>query len=236
MRAVSIRGAGRGPFRYHLSRHLLAAALFACGATTAWAAVDRATSETLQVALEPLIAAAAAHPTQFAVNIPHSVSVLTQGSWEHEGGRARWQYTLRIPSAISLSLHAAQVRLPASAKLTVSGSQATATYTAREIRRDGLWTRPLLGDVLTIDLAVDTTEAAGLQLQIDSWQAGYRALGGVAPDHPYYQRRHALSQSSASGCVQNYACLSTPANEGAAAATMAVVVSDLYQCTGTLLN
>ncbi len=236
MRAVPTRVAGLGPSCYRLSCHLLAAAALACASATALASGNSSPSETLQVELEPLIAAAAAHPTQFAVNIPHPVSVLTQGSWEHDAGRSRWHYTLRIPSAISLSLHAAHVRLPASANLTVSTSRATATYTAREIGRDGLWTRPLLGDVLSIDVALDTADAAELTLQIESWQAGYRALGGVAPDHPYYRRLHAQSQSGAGGCVENYACVSTPANEGAAAATLAVVVSNLYQCTGTLLN
>ncbi len=236
MRAVPTRVAGLGPSCYRLSCHLLAAAALACGSATASAAIDSRLSETLQVELQPLIAAAAAHPTQFAVNIPHPVSVRTQGSWEHVAGRSRWHYTLRIPSAISLSLHAAQVRLPASATLTVATRQAAVTYTAREIGRDGLWTRPLLGDALSIDLTLDTVDAAGLQLQIESWQAGYRALGGVVPDHPYYQRLHAQSQTGAGSCVQNYACLSTPENAGAAAATMAVVVSDLYQCTGTLLN
>lgn len=44
------------------------------------------------------------------------------------------------------------------------------------------------------------------------------------------------SGSTNSSCVQNYKCFATTANTPAAQATVGLVIADLYQCTGTLIN
>jgi len=49
------------------------------------------------------------------------------------GALSTWVYSVRIPTAISLSFHAAGIVLPPSAVLTVSTARTTARYTARDV-------------------------------------------------------------------------------------------------------
>src|ERR1700760_284790 len=74
--------------------------------------------ETLQIDLRPLIKAAADTPVQFAVPIAHSVTTQSNGQWSTKpAGSAQWAYSVRIPTAVSMSFHATLIRLPASAVL-----------------------------------------------------------------------------------------------------------------------
>jgi len=177
--------------------------------------VSIAQADTLDVDLNQLIDAAAAAKNQFAVDIPHPVAG-TQG----------WTYTVRIPGAVSMSFHASAVSLPTGAVLTVTAGTTTTTYRGHN---GELWGRPLLGDTLTFALS-----GAGASVHIQSFQAGYRALGGVVPDHPHYTAR--IKLVAAADCTQNYSCNATDANQGPGRATVAVLVANQFLCTGTLLN
>jgi hypothetical protein len=181
-------------------------------------AANAASVDTLSVDLNSLIDATAASKNRFAVDIAHPVS-----------GSDTWTYSVRIPGAISMSFHASEVSLPADAVLTVTSGNTTATYHARDINQGGLWGRPLLGDTLNFTLS---GHAASIHIQ--SFQAGYRALGGVVPDSPHYTAR--LKMVAPADCTQNYSCNATDANQGPARATVAVVVGNQYVCTGTLMN
>ena len=181
-------------------------------------AANAASVDTLGVDLNSLIDAAAASKNRFAVDIAHPVS-----------GSDTWTYSVRIPGAISMSFHASEVSLPADAVLTVTSGNTTTTYRARDINQGGLWGRPLLGDTLNFTLS---GHAASIHIQ--SFQAGYRALGGVVPDSPHYTAR--LKMVAPADCTQNYSCNATDANQGPARATVAVVVGNQYLCTGTLMN
>ena len=132
-----------------------------------------------------------------------------------------------------MSFHALNIALPPSAVLTVSGARASFRYTARDVSRNGLWGRPTPGDSLSFSLSVDSSEANRVHLEIESLQAGYRALGGGVPDHPHYRT---IKAAATSGCAENYSCHITTVNQGPAHATVALIIGDLYQCTGTLIN
>ncbi|HEY2678612.1 MAG TPA: hypothetical protein VGI65_16690 [Steroidobacteraceae bacterium] len=194
--------------------------------------------ETLRSDLRPLIKAAADSPVQFAVHVPHSVSTQANGRWTSKTpASAEWSYTVRIPSAVSMSFHATRIRLPASAVFTVQGAITTVVYRAADIKKSDLWSRVLPGESLSLTIDVANAQRSDVVLDIQSFQAGYRALGGVAKDHPYY--RQLLRQSDASdnsSCVQNYECSVAPANTPIAKATVGILVDNLYQCTGTLIN
>jgi len=191
--------------------------------------------DTVRANLDPLIDLAARSPVQFAVNIPHAASSSAQGNWSQHGSLSTWTYSAQIPTAISMSFHAPEVVLPPSAVLTVSSARTTVRYVARDVRRTGLWGRPLPGDTVNFSLSVNSTEASRVLFQIDSLQAGYRSLGGGVPDHPHYLELKRAAATTA-GCTENYACNVTAANQGPSHATVALIISDLYQCTGTLLN
>jgi len=86
-----------------------------------------------------------------------------------------------------------------------------------------------------LSLSLNSAERPQLILLIDSFQAGYRGLGAGVPDNPHYRSiiREAAQLSS---CTVNYSCATTSANQGPAHSTVAILVGNVVQCTGTLLN
>jgi hypothetical protein len=191
--------------------------------------------DTVRVDLNPLIDSAARSQEQFAVNIHRAVSSAAQGTWTQKGPLSTWVYTVRIPTAISMSFHASAATLPPSAVLTVSTEHHAAKYSAQNVSRSGLWGRPQPGDTVTFSLGVASSEASRVRFQIDSLQAGYRSLGGGIPDHPHYAELKRMAAAAAS-CTENYSCHVTAANSGSSHATVALVIGNLYECTGTLVN
>ena len=189
----------------------------------------------VNVDLDPLIDASAPYAVRFAVNVPHEVSIGRQGQWQDAGGRSTWTYSARIATAVSMSFHASTIQLPPSAVLEVRGARSSVSYRAREARLGELWARPLIGDEITVSISVAKSERSRVRLEIDSFQAGYRSLGHATPDNPHY--RQLVGQSTSSGsCTLNYSCQAVAANQGPANATVAIIVNNEYQCTGTLLN
>jgi hypothetical protein len=190
--------------------------------------------------LSPLIDRSAQYPTRFAVDVTHTVSTASAGTWSQSGTSSTWTYSIRIPTAVSMSFHASSLRLPPSAVLTVTGSDGVGTgYRAHDVARSGLWSRPLAGDTLMLSLSVSAAERAQAALQIDSFQAGYRSLGGGVTDNAHYRalmRSAARSGAQTHSCTVNYSCDATSANQGPGHATVAIVVGNVTQCTGTLIN
>jgi hypothetical protein len=191
--------------------------------------------DVIDVDLSPLIDESARYPTRFAVDIAYPVSTSNHGIWTDNGIASSWTYSARIDTAVSMSFHASLLALPPSAVLTVTGATGSATYRARDVNRGGLWSRPLLGDTLSLSLSVNDAERPAVRLQIASIQAGYRGLGGAVPDNEHY-RKLAAAGAQTGNCVENYSCNATIANQGPANATVAIVVGNILQCTGTLLN
>ncbi len=157
--------------------------------------------------------------------------------WSVAGGRATWKYAVRVPTAVSLSFHAVQSSLPASALLVVRGAKSATSYRTRDLHRGDLWSRVHPGDALQFSLTVDVGERDKVSLNIVSLQAGYRSLGAGVADHPYY--RELKSKAAAAGnssCVTNYECEVTASNAPPGSATVALIIGNLYQCTGSMIN
>jgi hypothetical protein len=188
--------------------------------------------------LRPLIRAGTQSPVQFAVLVPYTVSTTTDGTWSSAAGIAKWNYAVRVPTAISLSFHSVGSSLPPSAVLVVRGTRTTTSYKARDLNRRELWSRIQPGDALQFELSVPAIDRSKVALKVVSLQAGYRAIGPGVQDHPYY--RHLKEQGSQvsgnASCVTNYECEVTPGNTAPGVATVGVVIEGLYQCTGTLIN
>jgi hypothetical protein len=204
---------------------------FLCGTAAAATA-----QEVLDTDLSPLIDQSAPYSTRFAVDVPHAISITNVGTWTQNGPRSTWTYSIRIPTAVSMSFHASRLNLPASAVLTVTGTNGVSTsYRAHNVARSGLWSRPLAGDSLQISISLSSTERPLAALEIESFQAGYRGLGGGVTDNAHY--RSLIKQAAQSnGCTVNYSCQATSANQGPANATVAILVGNVLQCTGTLVN
>ena len=88
-----------------------------------------------------------------------------------------------------------------------------------------------------MELTVAPKERRYVVLQIASVQAGYRGFGHAVPDHPYYTRlRQQVRAGSTSSCIVNYECDVTAANTAPGQATVALIVGNAFQCSGTLIN
>ena len=187
--------------------------------------------------LDSLIKVAAKSKVQFAVHVPHPVSSKTKGQWQVVGGHARWQYAVRIPTAVSMSFHATHIDLPPSAVLSVRALSTTTVYHARDLHNGTLWSRIQPGDSLQFTLDVDATERARAVIKILSFQAGYRGIGAGVADHPVYRRMMIQAAGvSNTSCVQNYECSVTTGNRPQGQATVGLTIGNLYQCSGTLIN
>jgi len=172
------------------------------------------------------------------VPVPHAASTASAGTWSVSGGRAVWRYAVRVPTAVSLSFHATEVTFPESAVLEVRGARTTTSYSAREVHRAQIWSRVQPGSALEFTLTVAASERSKLRFGIVSLQAGYRSLGAGVADHPYFRqlKQHPLTGGNNSSCAVNYACRSTAANAPAGAATVALLIENQFQCSGTLVN
>jgi hypothetical protein len=200
-----------------------------------WSPLRAAAPLVVGVDLPTLIDKVGGEPERFAVEVQQRVSASTDGQWSTNGSTRIWKHTVQVPTAVSMSFHASHIVMPPSAVLTVTGTRASVTYRARDLTRSGLWARPLLGDTLTLSLSVAAAEASRVQFEIDTLQAGYRGLGS-APSHAHYLKRFGVANATTQSCTENYSCDQTPANQKAARATVAILIQNLYQCTGTLLN
>ena len=220
-----------------IQRRCCAAALSILASTFAAAALGAVSVHIVKTDLKAGIRAGIESPVQFAVLVPQAVSTSSGGSWSTSDGRATWRYAVQVPTAVSLSFHAIQSTLPASAVLTVRGAKSTTSYRDRDLHRGELWSRIQPGEGLDFTLTVAAVDRGRVALNIVSLQAGYRSLGAGVKDHPYY--RQLKAQMAASGnatCVTNYECQVTAANTPPAAATVGLVIGNLYQCTGALIN
>jgi hypothetical protein len=217
-----------------LRRRLSTAALLILLSAASFAAVP---VRIVKTDLRPLIRAGAQSQVQFAVLVPQSVSTVDDGKWSMAGGRTTWSYAVQVPTAVSLSFHAALSSLPESAVLVVRGAKTTTSYRARDLHRGELWSRIHPGDALQFTLTVAAAERDKVLLNIVSLQAGYRGLGRGVQDNPYYRQLKAQAEASDNtACVTNYECQVTPSNTPLGSATVALVVGNLFECTGVLIN
>ncbi|MDB6008379.1 MAG: hypothetical protein JWL65_629 [Gammaproteobacteria bacterium] len=138
-----------------------------------------------------------------------------------------------------MSFHATPVYLPSSAELRVSAAGAVYVYSAKDVNRGELWSRIARGDALALEISVATADLRQLRFAVAGFQAGYRGLGGGVPNHPYYdklQLRATGTPTAGSSCQENWACHTDSVNSGGGQATVAIIVGNVGQCTGVLLN
>jgi hypothetical protein len=195
-------------------------------------------TDVIDVNLAPLIDQAVRAPNRFAVDVAHRVSSAHAGEWTTTATQATWKYTAQIPTAVSISFHGSRVVLPPSAVLTMTAGGVSYPYRAGDIHGGELWSRVGRGDTIELDLTVDPRERGRTLVEIASFQAGYRALAPGMPNHPHYDKLQASSAAAASlaGCTENYECHVGAGIQGPGQATVALVISNTLECTGTLIN
>jgi lysyl endopeptidase len=221
--------------RVRFSARYVAWALVApLGGQVALAASD---VNVLKIDLAPKIETAIVDPDRFAVAVPHVVTTAEAGAWARTSAVSTWRYTVRIPTAVSMSFHAGLYDLPASATLTVTGTDGQSFgYTADQGGRGQLWSRVHRGDSLSFELSVPRALESRVRFALQGLQAGYRGLGGGTPDHPHYRKLRAATLVGASACSENFACRADASNSKNADATAAIIIGGVAQCTATLVN
>ena len=211
--------------------------LLSAFASLANAAAPPVPANVLNIDLEPAIRESALRPERFAVDVPASASIATDGAWSRASGVSTWRHALRIPTAVSMSFHARTLVLPAGATLRVTAGASSVVYRQSDASMAGLWGRVLKGDTLAFEITVPTSREADVVFDLASLQAGYRGLGGAVADHPAYKKLQAMNAAaSAATCLENFACHETAGNFGPRNATAAIVVSGVALCTATLIN
>jgi hypothetical protein len=216
----------------HPERILLVLLLLIVGSAHAGIPVD-----VVRVDLPSLIDKSAVHPNRFAVDIPRRTVSSTDGTWVRAGANAVWRFSVRIPTAVSISFHADSIQLPPSAQLRVTGGGAVYAYGAKDIHGDQLWSRVARGDQLNFELTVPVKDQRRVLIRIASLQAGYRSLDRTGRNHPYYDNlRRKLQVTASVSCVENYECDADASNQGPAQSTVALLIANIGQCSGTLLN
>jgi hypothetical protein len=138
-----------------------------------------------------------------------------------------------------MSFHAGQALLPEGATLTVTANGVRYVYSAADIHNGEIWSRIGRGDSLAFELKVPAQSAARARLDIASLQAGYRGFGVGMRNNQHYDELRAQSLVAAAdlaSCSENWSCNTTPANTGPGQATVALVISNVGQCSGVVLN
>jgi lysyl endopeptidase len=200
---------------------------FACGAESL---------ETFRVNLNPLIDKAVRHSTQFAVDVARRIDSESSGRWQVDQTNANWDYSIRIPTAVSMGFHASRLMLPAGGTLTITAAGQSFTLKGRDLRRSEFWSRPVRGDQISIHISVPKQMRRQAFIDIAAFQAGYKSLSAQFPDNPHYAAIKPHAPPASGSCVENYACDATPSTQNAANASAAIVIGNKFECSGTLLN
>src|SRR6202044_575670 len=126
--------------------------------------------------------------------------------------------------------------LPIDGTVTVSGGGQTFTYRGRDLHRTEFWSRTVKGDQIAIQITVPATKRHQTLMEIAEFQAGYKSLAPDMADNAHYKSMRARTSDASSSCVQNYACNVTASTQNSANASVALVVSNQFECSGTILN
>ncbi len=181
--------------------------------------------ETFRVNLNPSIDRAVRHSTQFAVDVARRIDSETGGRWQLDQTSATWDYSIRIPTAVSMGFHASRLMLPADGTLTITAARQSFTYKGRDLRRTEFWSRPVRGDQISIHISVPKQMRHQTFIEIAAFQAGYKSLSAPFSDNPHYAAIKPRAPQASGSCVENYACDATPSNQNAANASVAIVIS-----------
>jgi hypothetical protein len=176
------------------------------------------------------------HRTQFAVDVARRINSESSGKWQTVGENSVWDYSIRIPTSVSMAFHASRLLLPQQGTLTIAGGGQTFVYKASELHRAEFWSRPVRGDQIAVRITVPKAMRHQALIEVAAFQAGYRSLAAGIPDHPHYSALKARVSAAAAGCVENYVCDASASTQNSANASVAIVISNKFECSGTLLN
>jgi len=222
-------------WRYSLAFCLLALWLSAAGGAAAQVAeqfqtvkrfrVPQVDPEQLQALDESRVKAG--QSPHFAHRIPVELSPWTEIGWEVlADGRLRWRLRLHSPGALSLSLGFSRYWMPAGGELmlyTADGKHRIGPFTEQDNEQHHqLWTPPIPGQELVLDLRLPMAGLEELELRLTSIQHGYAGFGQPT--------------AKSGDCHVDVVCAEADPWIDEVRAVGLVMIEGVRFCTGFLLN
>lgn len=169
-----------------------------------------------------------------AAVLPINLNAPAAAGWAIEGNEAVWRESLTLPGASTVAIFAPRASLPAGGLIKISGATAKWGYGPEDLADGKLWTRPMDGNTLHLEIRVPKGKQSSVQFHATSADAGvyqYRAE----------QRAQAKSAKAAGECEDtvNFECLRGPSNTDAAQSTLLLnfrFPDRVNFCTGNLVN
>lgn len=165
-------------------------------------------------------------PYQFAVPVELELAP-RQGVWLARDGMASWRLRLHSQGARSLSLQFAQPVLPDGATLWVYDPRARLThgpFDATRLGKAGLWTPPVDGDELVIEVRAPAESAGALR------------LGAATVFHGFRDWKYHSPSSGAGACNIDITCPAATNWVADGGAVARVLIGGAYLCSGQLVN
>jgi len=161
-----------------------------------------------------------------------ALSPRDSGEWSTDphGGR-RWSLTLSSPGALWLVVGLEQFELPAAAQLFIRGASSNlGPFSAAEVREHGeLWSPPLAGDSLTLELHWPAKLAESEPvLKVGTLSHGYEPWGGIGRDDP--------PQSASDSCHVDVACVAGDDWDDPKRGVVQLLSGGFAFCSGSLVN
>lgn len=145
--------------------------------------------------------------------------------WQLVDGQARWRVRIVSHGAFSLSLGLRRFHLPEGARLDIlaADGETRLSFDARDNETHGqLWTPPLPGDSLLVELVVPVESLDDVDLEISRVHHGYAGFGEPAP--------------RAGECHRDIVCYEGEAWSDQARSVGLISIAGVRFCTGFLVN
>ncbi len=135
-----------------------------------------------QLTNEDQLRAVAGEAPRFAVPTDVRITPDTDGTWENLGDDMWvWRLTIRSPEALSINFGFTDYHLPKGATLDLYGADGLRQirgFTGLDNMDHGqLWTPPIMGDTVTMQLVIPGAQLDAYRLVLGSVNSGYRGFG-----------------------------------------------------------
>ena len=162
--------------------------------------------------------------SHFATPLDIGLTPWDDEQWSVEGDRASWRLRLISPNAFSLSLAFERFHLPADGYLIVDspGGERLVFDQDDNEAHGQLWTPPLAGDELLVELSVPIERLGETELELTRAHHGYAGFGEPRP--------------RAGGCHRDVTCSEGEAWSDVARSVALVSIEGVRFCSGFLVN
>lgn len=146
-------------------------------------------------------------------------------AWELVDDQAFWSLRITSPGALSLSLAFERFRMPEGGELEIvsADGERVGPFTSEDNEAHGqLWTPPLVGDELTLELRVGVDQLDDLELRLRRIHHGYAGFGEPPP--------------RSRECHRNVACSEAEEWADQSRSVALISVAGVRFCSGFLVN